>query len=134
MVRWFCGRFRQTVRRLGLLAALVALAGQVAFGAIIPAEIVPRMQLAALLAGAVICHAHAPSDPSDRKSSPHQSDCALCCLCHALARVGALLAPPLVALAPPAMLAVRRAFLPPARAPPPPTFSTTYPRGPPALI
>jgi hypothetical protein len=91
--------------------------------------------LAALIAASVICHAHGSSDPDDRKSAPHQSDCALCCLNPALARVGVLLAPSPVVLTLPAMQAMRVAFMPPARAPPPlSAFSTTYPRGPPALI
>jgi predicted tellurium resistance membrane protein TerC len=54
MVRWFCLRYRQTVRYLGLLTAVIAPAGRVALGAIMPAEIAPRMQLAALIAASVI--------------------------------------------------------------------------------
>jgi hypothetical protein len=133
MVRWISARFKHTSRRLGLLAAVVALAGQVALGAVVPAEIVPRLQLAALIAASVICHAPDAPGSGDRKSPHPLPDCALRCLNHVLARIGPTLAPPPVLLTPPSRLAMRVPWLPPARAPPLRLISTANARAPPVL-
>ena len=113
-------------RRVGLLWALLALAGQLAWGATVPDPALQQLGLG------VICHAGraggAPTAPAHRAP-----DCALCPLCAALATpVPTLGRAP--ALPPPRAVAVVPAVvLPPATAPPPEPLIAAQPRGPPAL-
>lgn len=115
------GRFR--VPRLGLLAALFALAVQLAVGAIVPSPLMG-------FGDAVICHADAPAGVPQRHHAPLPMCCPLC---------AAMAAPaPLLATAPP-IVAVARVFYPFAALPPPATgpparvIFAAQPRGPPPL-
>jgi hypothetical protein len=126
---------QRKTRLFGLVAAIVALAGQVALGAVVQRVTSPQAELAALAAVSIICHASHNSGSDDGKSLPPPvSDWALCPLDHALAHGWTLLTPSLIRLAPPTMLAARTTFTPPARAPPFRFLTSVYPRGPPALI
>jgi hypothetical protein len=134
MLHVLAQRFRRKMRLFGLLAAIVALAGQVALGGVVPPVSAQQAQLAALSAASIICHASNNSGNDNGKTLPQPvSDWVLCPLDHALAQVGMLLSPSPVILATPVMPALRIALMPPARAPPSHIFSTVYPRGPPTL-
>ena len=114
------------LRRLGLAAALLALAGQLAWAATVPQPVL------ALLAFGAICHTdktgHAPGRPGK-----HVPAGAVSPLCVAVA----MPAPPLAASPPlpaPRGVLVRVALrLPPASAPPALFGLAAAPRGPPAL-
>jgi len=84
-----------------------------------------------LVAG-TICHAGGAPD-SDRKAPSHTPRCPLCPLCQALAHAGLLPPPPSVPTHP-ALVALRLAMPPPARAPPVRPSGTAYPRGPPTPV
>lgn len=122
---------RHRTSTTGLLLALLALAAQLAFGAI-----VPRPEVARVLQGdGVICHAPAPPG-APAQPAPHRptSDNLLCPLATALATPGIVLLGSGVALPPPRLIAFRRPGLPPpATAPPAAPSLAAQPRGPPAL-
>lgn len=128
-------RFEIRARLVGLTAAVVALAGQIAIGAVVPQVAATPSQLAALAAVSFICHAHGNAG-DDQKPMPghHAPELTLFPLSEDLTQFGALLSPPLVFLAPPGAQAVRVSFVPPARAPPSCFFGSAYARGPPFLI
>lgn len=115
------GRLR--VPRLGVLAALLALAAQLAVGATVPRA----------LAGfgfGVICHTDAPTDPAGHHAPAPPLRCPLC----------AALATPTPLLAGAAVIAMSaRVFFPFAAAAPPATgppvrvVQAAQPRGPPSL-
>ena len=114
---------RSRFPRLGLLAALFALAVQLAVGATVPFP--PSGS-----GHAAICHAGEPGEPPNGPAH-HMPDCALCPLCVALHHPAPLPG------APPAMPAPRLlAFpfvrpTPPATGPPSPAILAAQPRGPP---
>jgi hypothetical protein len=123
---------RFEARRLGLLAALLALAGQVAFGAVVPRDDTLRAAFAELAAASFICH----TDAADQKSpAPHHRapDGALCLFCQAVAQAGILLAPVPLPFRLPTLQPVHDALPPPSRAPPSRALVAAYPRGPPPL-
>lgn len=122
--------FRRVLGLAGLLAATLALVGQLALGTVIPLDEAPRAQLAALDAASMLCH------PGGNGQAPlHHPGIghALCPLFLASAIPGAWAAPAPILPAPPPALALRRATPPPARAPPSPVLIAAYPRGPPSL-
>lgn len=119
----------------GLLAVLVALVSQLALGAIVaPDDGAARRDVAALEAVSVLCvSGHAL--PGPHAPAPHHGvDVSLLPLSDALA-VSAVILPSVETLPPPCTLRRGvRGGLAPTRAPPRPTFSDSYPRGPPALV
>jgi len=118
-------------RLTGLMAALIALATQLALGAMLPVGASASRALDALATVAVICHPqHAPVPGGKPKPAP-QPDRALCPLMQAIAQSGAVLRPSAIALPPPAEMAWRPA--PPAPSAPPhiARLAAAYPRGPP---
>lgn len=122
-----------TLRRIsapGLFVALLALAAQLAFGAI-----VPRPEVALVLQGAgVICHTSPPGAPPQPIQHRHNPDTLLCPLCTALATPGIVLLGGAPSLSPPQLIAFHRPGLPPpATAPPSHARLAAQPRGPPAL-
>ncbi len=109
--------------RLGLLAALLALAAQLAVGAVVPSPLMGFGQ-------AVICHADAPAGTPGKQHAPLPMHCPLC---------AAMATPsPLLATAPP-IARTARVFFPfaaspaPAIGPPARFFLAAQPRGPPPL-
>ncbi len=112
--------------RVGLFAALLALAGQLAWGATVPDPALAKLGLG------VICHTgdagSAPTGPAHRAP-----DCALCPLCAAIAMPAPALAkPPL--LPRPRVAATTPAVIPAAAITPPTrTAVAAQPRAPPAL-
>jgi len=113
----------------GLLLALLALAMQLAFGAV-----VPRIEIASTLAGATaICHADETSDQAP-PAPHHPADCPICPLCVSLSGPAfALTAHP--ALPTPRVVMVAPAVvLPPATAPPSTVVLAARPRGPPTIL
>lgn len=124
---------RSRLHALGLLLAVLALAGLLAPGTTAPGSDDPpvRAQVAALAAAGVLCHGE---DESPAPSPQHHGcDHALCLLNCCPALPGATLASaqplPTPSLAP----SPRVRTLPAARAPPGPSFAAAYPRGPPGL-
>jgi hypothetical protein len=112
--------------RLGLIAALLALAGQLALGASVPS---PALELSGF---GVICHAG--GDTGGPPPPSHQApDCALCPVCATLAVQAPLLAAPPMLPAPRAVRVARRTILPPPTAPPVVALLAAQPRGPPVL-
>ena len=123
----------------GMLMAVLALLGHVAFGSAVPAQAAPGiLGLSASPFGDIpICRSGAP-DPADNGAptghTHHGTQCALCPACHVLA-AAAVLPVPTPTVAPPlAAPAGRRPLLPPARGPPATVvLAATYPTGPPRL-
>ena len=122
-------RFAGLGRRLGLIAAVWAVTGQIAFGGMMLVETTRTL----LGARNFICHVAAgggaPASPR------HGADCDTCPLCQALVETAAIAAPAAAAPeVPPPPLAWQRqgGVLPPSRAPPAFALATPWPRGPPA--
>jgi len=115
---------------------MLALAGQLLLGAIVPRGASAQdLEAIRLAEGAVpICHGiPQPSDDAPAPPAHHGDDCALCPLCVALTAPAILSAPPAPPL-PRIVLARHAAPLPPARAPPTlDVLATHYPTGPPRL-
>jgi hypothetical protein len=112
--------------RIGFLAALLALAGQLAWAATVPDPALAQIGLG------VICHASAPGK-TPTGPSHRGPDCILCPLCAAIAMPVPTLAraPP---LPPPRLLVLAPAvILSPATAPSVATTTTPQPRAPPVL-
>jgi hypothetical protein len=122
---------RHRIPPFGLFLTLLALAAQLAFGAVVPR---PEVGLVFDELG-VICHASAPSDGTPQPAQHHHTpDCVLCPLCASLATPGIVLpgAPPRPPL--PRVAVYQRPGLPPrATAPPVATVLSAQPRGPPIL-
>jgi hypothetical protein len=117
---------RPDLLRIGFCFALLALAGQLAWGATLPDPALAQLGLG------VICHAgEAGSAP--RAPLHHAPCCALCPLCAAIAMPAPALAkPPSLTL--PRVVAIARAvILPPAIASPATILAAAQPRAPPAL-
>jgi len=110
--------------RTGLLISLLALAGQLAFGATVPEFGLAR--------GPAICHAGAGHE-KPVPSRQHDRGCVLCPLCATLMAPSPTLVPPPVLPTPP-ILATEPAATPPfAAARVPMVASAAQPRGPPSL-
>jgi len=122
------------MRLLGVLIAAIALAGQIALGALVPQGTTPETQLAELATTSFICHSEDKPDSRDGKPHHHAPDCALCPLCQAIAQSGALIHPSAISLLVPLIAPVSNAVPPPSRATPLFGLATVYPRGPPPLI
>jgi hypothetical protein len=136
MFSWLCHRWRPAGLP-GLLVALLAIASQLALGAIVlPDEASAREQsVAALDALTIFCSSATPTAPDDAPKHHHRhaQDCAICPLAVALAMPAAVLASA-PALPPPSSRAADRAALPPpARGPPAQPRYTPPSRGPPVL-
>ncbi len=115
-------------RRFGLVVAVWAVTGQIAFGGTMLVE----AARARLGAQNFICHV---GDGGTAPAGPHHgADCDTCPLCQAFAEAHVL--SPLAAapaLPPPSLAWQRRDTMrPPARAPPAFTLAAAWPRGPPA--
>ena len=121
-------------RRIGLLAALLALFGQLLLGIAVPREL-PDPVLAQLLGGDAdaICHVDFGGGSQPSHSGHGPADCLLCPLCATLAHHIVLPAPP-VPLPTPRMVLVRVAMpVRPAAAAPAVPRQAAEPRGPPSL-
>jgi hypothetical protein len=121
-------RFSGLGRRLGLIAAVWAVIGQVAFGGMMLVETTRAL----LGAGSFICHV---GDGGTAPAAPHhRPDCDACPLCQAFAEMQVLAAPAAAPALPGPSLAWRRrgAVLPQSRAPPAVFLAAAWPRGPPA--
>jgi hypothetical protein len=116
-----------------LLAAILALAGQIAFGAVLADAGEISGQSATFAAATFIC---GPETGSGHQVPAHHHAPAgtLNPLLLALAQSGTLLAPVDPMVAAPAAPALRQAPRPPARAPPSTVLAAAYPRGPPAPV
>jgi hypothetical protein len=119
----------------GLLLASIALAGQLALGAIVPTDGPMQGTLSGLESLGVICHSPGPGDPDQPSTPDHRTpDCAICPLCVALAAPAmVVLVPAPVLPAPTIVLAARSSGPVQARAPPSEPLRTARPRGPPIL-
>jgi hypothetical protein len=113
----------------GLLLALLALAMQLAFGAV-----VPKIAVASALAGAIaICHADETSD--EAPPTPHNpADCPICPLCMALSGPVLALTTHQALPTPRVVVVAPAVILPPATAPPSTVVLAARPRGPPAIL
>lgn len=120
-------RARSVSGLLGLVAALSALAVQLAFGAT-----VPNRRPAAILVAGVICHVGQTRADDHRGDPPVHRDCAICPLCAAMSvHAAAPAMPPALAdpapaglwhpapIPEPAPVVVRLAFAAQPRGPPP---------------
>jgi len=134
----FVGRFRSVSKLLGVLAMIVALAGQVAIGAVVPRDDGARasgveFDWAQVDEAAFICHAGLPTDPTKPAPAHHHIECPICAFCQAQNHHGVILTPAPAAPLAPSALPMRARVIPPARAPPPAPLTAAYPRGPPDL-
>jgi hypothetical protein len=128
-------RFRLCTRLPGLLLAMLALAGQIAFGGLVPPVDAAESPLAGLDSLGVICHAASEGNPGESPAPHrHSPDCAICPLCVAMtAPAAALLSPGPMLPAPPTDTVTAESPRPPARAPPSAPPRAAQPRGPPVL-
>lgn len=109
------------------------LIGQAVFG---PAAMARAWSpdLGALGGGVPICHSPAPGDGVPAGQHPHDMDCVLCVVCHALGAAAVLTGPAAGEPMPTVAIVGRAASLPPARAPPGRRLlAAAYPTGPPFL-
>lgn len=122
------------VTLFGLPLVLLALAVQIAFGAVV---LQPQIvELARLSQTGSICRAGAPTDehgPATPHRAPH---CMFCPLCAAVAGAGHVLAGAEPPLAPPPQVVTlaQEGMPPPATAPPVAPHFAAQPRGPPTLL
>ncbi len=123
---------RDLRRLIGRLAAMLALISQIALGAMVLPDSRPADPLAALDALSVLCLTGRTA-PAHKNPAHHAPLAVMCPLAAALALPALLAAAPTVPPAPPAVLTLRLALPPPARAPPARTVVAAWPRGPPAL-
>lgn len=115
-----------------LILAMVALAGQVALGALLPAQRTAQDGLATLAAASVLCQ---PDQTHHNGRTHHHAPAkAACPLNQAIAQAGILLDPPAFVLTVPLLPVLRTSFPPPVRAPPAIRIAAAFPRGPPPLI
>ncbi len=132
MFRLLPRRFQHRLRPVGLLIAAVAMAGQLAFGAMAD-PLPPSGRYAALAALSILCHGHqqAPDRPAPSRRIPFV---AVCPFGVALPMPVAVLPPFMTLPAPPSALALRIAQTPRPGAPHAQAVLTAYPRGPPVSI
>ena len=112
--------------RLGLIAALLALAGQIAFAATVPQPVLARIAFGTLCQ--TDAHGKAPTHP--RRQVPPRAVSPLC-IALAMPAMPLAAAPPLPPR--PAPVTVALTLPPPATAPPSLVSLAAPPRGPPAL-
>ncbi len=117
----------------GLLLAVLALAGQLALGAVVLPDAPARSQAEALDALSVICVAEAPVQPQPERRHPHRPECALVALSAALALPAAMLLPAAPLPVPTVGVLLRQAVAVSARGPPSHASYLGFPRGPPVL-
>ena len=136
MFSWLRHRWRPA-NVPGFLVALLAIASQLALGAIVlPDEVSAREQsVAALDALSILCDSATPTKPDDAPKHHHRQnpDCAICPLGVALAMPAAVLVSGPALPPPSSHMADRSAFPPPARGPPAQPRHTPPSRGPPVL-
>ena len=126
--------FRLAFWRPGLLAAVLALVGQLALGAVVLPDEAPAGQMAELDAVSVLCTGNAPDTDSPAPHRRHAADLTLCPLGIALAAPCCLPVPVPTPLLPAAPAVAAWAFeRPPGRGPPPATARVGEPRAPPVL-
>jgi len=133
-LRFLSLRFGTIARLFGLWTTVLALAGQVALGAVVPGPEMGEAGRRSLPFTIAICHAGGTTDSDSGAPQPHrQGNCALCPFCLAFAQAATLSSPPLIYFHYEPTQIVALAFVPPARAPPL-RHLTTYPTGPPILV
>lgn len=113
--------------RSGLIAALLALATQIAWGAVVPPLALATVDLS------VICHSNGTKGEHPPAPRHRPTDHALCVVCQGLAMPAPTLSgvPPLPAPRP--LLVADGVVLPPPTAPPSAAPLAAKPRGPPSL-
>jgi hypothetical protein len=118
---------------LGFLTAVIALVGQLALGAVLPADGPTPQQIAALNAVRVLCDGSQPGDPGGRRDHGHRPLAPAICPISVSLTQPSVLPTPAPALPTPsvAVLYARAAERPPGRGPPPPTARVGVPRAPP---
>lgn len=135
MSRNLSNRFNSASQVIGLAVAVIALAVQLALGAVVPRPELAQARTAALDVAVILCHPDIPADTPRDTPFHHSTDCAICPLCQALEHSEIVLtfAPK---LPPPTSLPTgrQRNKITPARAPPLALPSAASPRGPPILI
>jgi hypothetical protein len=126
-------RFAAGGRRIALLAAMIALAGQIALGSVVLRASGGPTEAARLDAVALLCHAGGAAAMHGKSLPHHPSGVQLSALAQALAQAAGLLGPASVRLCAPQVPAL---FIPQpwsARAPPASVRLAAQPRGPPSL-
>ena len=125
---------RFLVRLPRMLALVIALACQIASGAVPPAEAGAVSASEALAAATVLCQPG--HHPSEHTPAPHHhaTDSALLRAAAANASDHALAAATPVATPTPFLTRIGAVRLPPARAPPAAPLASAYPRGPPLPV
>ncbi len=120
-------------RFFGLIAAAIALAGQIALGAVVLRAPAPQSELARLDAVALLCHVGGPPGGESKTLPRHPSGVQLSALAQAVAQAAGLLGPASVWLRAPVVPArfILRPLSP--RAPPAGVRLAAQPRGPPTL-
>ncbi len=120
----------QARHSLSLWLAILALAGQMALGAVVPGAAAPQPDDGLTPFTRVICHTGAA--PFGGTPPQHgRSDCALCPLCFAASHAGAVLLPVSPHIGARAAIQINAYLAPPASAPPSRPAAIPYPTGPP---
>ena len=124
---------RRRPSRLGLFAALLALAAQVVAGALVPqpAWAASKASEAGAHMGKASHHDMGKAPGHDRR---HKHNGPFCPFCLAVAHPAPTLTAPPSLPRPLSILVARATPLPPARAPPELPFPAAHPRGPPAPL
>ncbi len=125
------GRFATRAHLSGLLAAIIALAGQIALGAVILRAPAQPSPIATLDAASVLCGPSAGTNKAPRQH--HPIGLALSALAQALAQSGSLLGPANLSFPMPAAQAPSLLRPPPPAAAPPLSRLAAQPRAPPFL-
>jgi hypothetical protein len=111
----------------GMFAVLLALVAQLGTGATIP-------RTDPVSAAGVLCHSEDDTGGVPSRAPAHPADCPVCPLCATLHVQPTALLPSGAVITPPAVLAIRRAELPPpSTAPPAQHRSPGQPRAPPTV-
>jgi len=121
---------KQTGHWLGLWLAILALAGQMALGAVVPGAMGQQPDDGLTPFTVTICHAGAPRDGST-PAQHDRSDCTLCPLCFAASHAGAVLLPASPHIGNRPALLIDGNAAAPASAPPSRPVAIPYPTGPP---
>jgi hypothetical protein len=124
-------RFAGRARFLGLLAAVLALGGEIALGAVVIAPPTVPTAFSTVSATAIICHAGSPSDGPAKPLRRQSPDPGLLAVMQAVAQSATLLGAPAIFLAAPAVTALPLRRPPVAHAPPDLVRLAAEPRGPP---
>ncbi len=118
---------RPRAPRFGLLAALLALAAQLAFGAAVPHPALGEPGFG------IICHAGQDEGSLPARPGHHAPDCAICPLCLSLTAPAPTLGETPFVPVPRVRATLSPVVLPPATGPPAFAVAAAQPRGPPTL-